>query len=476
MRNWIGIELRRLWVRLALAFLLVTWGAIGAVALVVRQATDASFRSYLNQQEVSRFDEAALARLVDYYAAQGNWTGADGLLLPGAAAAGRGGENGQGAGIGARRGGAQTLLADADGVVVAATDPARIGTRLDDALRARAAALTLDGQTVGLLVVDTPGAQALGSAEVTFLAQTSTWLAVAAVVAGALALLTGIALAWVLTRPLDRLTEAVHDLGSGDLGRQVPVSGALETAELAHAFNRLSHDLAAAEQLRQRMAADIAHELRTPVTVLRGHLEAMLDGVYPLDAAHLAVAYDQTLHLHRLVGDLRLLTQAEAGRLPLERKLAAPETLLAQAASLFQPLALDAEVRLESEVAPGLPPVWVDGDRFQQVVANLLSNALRHTPPGGAIRLTARPDSSGVRFGVSNTGPGLTPEEAAHVFERFWRADAARQHDSGGSGLGLAITHQLVRLHGGRIWVEPGAEQTAFVFTLPAAPEGNVEF
>ena len=193
---------------------------------------------------------------------------------------------------------------------------------------ARAVPLTLDGQTIGLLVQDTPGAQVLGSAEANFLAQTSTWLTVAAAIAGALALLTGIVLALVLTRPLDRLTEAVHGLGSGELGRQVPVSGALETAELAHAFNRLSHDLAAAEDLRQRMAADIAHELRTPVTVLGVHLEAMLDGVYPLDSEHVAVAYDQTLHLRRLVDDLRLLTQAEAGRLPLERGACDPGELL----------------------------------------------------------------------------------------------------------------------------------------------------
>jgi len=478
MRNWIKTELRRLWVRLALAFLLVTGGAIGAVALVVRQATDASFRSYLNQQESSRFDEATLAGLVDYYTAQGSWAGVESLLSPGSGnGAGRGGEGGQGAGAGARRGGVQTLLAGPDGLIVAATDPARGGERLSDALRARAVPRQAGGQTIGLLVQDTPGAQALGSAEATFLAQTSDWLAAAAVGAGLLALATGIALAWALTRPLDRLTEAAHGLGSGELGRQVPVSGALETAELARAFNRMSHDLAEGEQLRQRMAADLAHELRTPVTVLRGHLEAMLDGVYPLDADHLAVAYDQILHLHRLVSDLRLLTQAEAGRLPLERALAAPEALLAQAASLFQPLALDGGVRLESEVAPGLPPVWVDGDRFQQVLANLLSNALRHTPEGGAIRLTAGADPNGVRVAVRNTGPGLSPEEATHLFERFWRADEARQRDSGGSGLGLAITRQLVQLHGGRIWVEAGPEQTAFVFTIPAAqPGGNVEF
>ncbi len=230
----------------------------------------------------------------------------------------------------------------------------------------------------------------------------------------------------------------------------------------------MSSDLAAGEVLRQHMAANIAHELRTPVSVLRGHLEAMLDGVFPLDAEHLAVAYDRTIHLSHLVDDLRLLTRAEAGQLPLERAPITPADLIARAVESFAPLTLDAEIALEHSVPAELPPVLVDADRLQQVLGNLLTNALRHTSPGGRIRVDATQQGGMVRFVVFNTGTALTPEQAAHVFTPFWRAEDARERDRGGIGLGLAIAQQILALHGGRIWVEPVADGTRFVFDLPA--------
>ncbi len=452
--------MNRLWVRLSLAFLLVTWLAIAVVSVIVRNATETSFRHYVNQQNIARFGESLIDQLREYYVANGGWEGAE-SLLPGHGDGGSGGRE-QG------RRGAQVLVADESGLVVAATDPSLTGSYLDETALVTAVPLLVDGIQVGWLAQETPGARVMNEAEARFLDETTNWLIAAAVGAGLLAVVFGAALAWELTRPLRALGDAVHALAAGHLGHQVEVSGTQEMIELAQAFNAMSHDLAEGEQLRQRMAADIAHELRTPVSVLRGHLEAMLDGVFPLDGEHLAVAYDQTFHLARLVDDLRLLTMAEAGRLPLERVQAMPEELVTRAVERFMPLAMDADIILSSDIEPALPVILVDIDRLQQVLGNLLTNALRHTQPGGQIRVTVTRRDRTVRFAISNTGEGLSAEQAAHVFERFWRAEEARERDRGGSGLGLAITQQLVNLHGGRIWVETSPGETTFIFEIPA--------
>jgi signal transduction histidine kinase len=260
-------------------------------------------------------------------------------------------------------------------------------------------------------------------------------------------------------------------VASGALSSRVPISQthAVEVRSLAESFNHMLQSLAEEEATRQRLTADIAHELRTPISVMRSQLQAMLDGVSLTDAEHVAIVFDQVLHLTRLVDDMRLLTQAEAGQLALERRLIAPAALLEQAQTLFEPLAQDAELTLASTCDPDLPDVFGDPDRLQQVLANLVTNSLRHTEPGGTITLSAVSSESGVVFTVANSGVTLTPEQAKHVFDRFWRADEARSRDRGGAGLGLAISRQIVQLHGGTMRVEVDSETTRFLFDLPVA-------
>jgi len=193
----------------------------------------------------------------------------------------------------------------------------------------------------------------------------------------------------------------------------------------------------------------------------------MMDGVYPLDQEHVAVAYEQTLHLSRLVEDLRLLTQAEAGRLPLKLEQMDPRDFVTQSLSRFEPLAQDVGIALSGASAADLPAIQADRARLLQVFDNLLTNALRHTPEDGQIRLDAMRAGNRVRFVVANTGE-IDAETATHLFDRFWRADDARSRDAGGSGLGLAITRQIVLIHGGEIHVESGGGETRFVIDLPA--------
>ncbi len=446
--------MRKLWVQLTAAFLLVAWVSVGLMTLGVYAATETAFRQYVNAQSAAEVSPDLAARLEGAYAAAGGWAEADELLGGGRGAGGTGRRSSQ-------------LVADAEGVIQAATDPALVGDRLTEDERSAAQALIVDGVQVGWLARRTPGGQALGTAEAAFLEQASQLLLVAWLGVSAVALVVGVLLARVLARPISALTAGVRDLTAGQLGRQVQERGSEETIALAGAFNALSARLAEAESLRRRMAADIAHELRTPLAVLRGQLEAMRDGVLPADDARLAAATDQTLMLGRLVDDLRLLTLAEAGQLPLEKQPISAVLLLHEAAEGFQPFALDADVTLACIAPVDLPVVNVDPVRLRQVLGNLLANALRHTPPGGSVTVRGERDGAGVRVTVENTGSTLTPEQAARVFDPFWRADPSRAAD-GGSGLGLAIARQLVALHGGRIWIDPLPDAVAVRFTLPS--------
>lgn len=451
--------MNRLSVRLSLAFLLSAWIGIGAMVLVVQRALDAGFRQYVSARD-SEVNPELITRLESYFATHQSWEGADAVL------SGRGSGGGTGNGSGR---GAIIIIANPEGRIESATDPALIGTTLDADSLAAALPLMVNGQQTGWLYRQSPGVQALGAAEMVFLNESNRWLTVAGIAATALALVVGLALAWTLARPLRELTHAVRDLSVGQLGRQVQIHGTVEVDALADEFNTMSRALAEAEALRQRMAADVAHELRTPVSVLRGHLEAMLDGVYPLDSAHVAVAHDQTIHLARLVEDLRVLTLAEARRLPLERARLSPTALVSQILEAFEPLALDGDIRLTHTIAAGLPDVYADSTRIRQVLSNLLTNALRHTPAGGTIAVQVSAAASEVRFSVANSGSSLNAADAARVFQPFWRADAARERDSGGSGLGLAISREIIRLHGGSMRVKTAPDQVAFVFTLPRA-------
>jgi signal transduction histidine kinase len=213
------------------------------------------------------------------------------------------------------------------------------------------------------------------------------------------------------------------------------------------------------------MVADVAHELRTPLSVMQANLEAMQDGILPLDAEQIASLHEETVLLSRLVADLRLLSLAEAGQLNLERAEADPEDLIRKATERLYRNAEERRVALNVETEAALPAVSVDQDRINQVVGNLVSNALRYTPAGGTVTVQAKPDvndASGlarlevpaVLVSVTDTGTGIPAADLSHVFDRFYRADRSRTRASGGSGLGLAIVKHLVEAHGGRVWIE----------------------
>ena len=316
--------------------------------------------------------------------------------------------------------------------------------------------------------------QMMGPAERGYLAAVngSLWLA------GGLALLAALALGLVLARqissPVRDLTAAARRFGDGDLDQRVAVRSRDELGELAGAFNAMAETVGRQEMLRRQMAADIAHELRTPLAVIQANLEALMDGIRPLSASAVADIHGETQLLARLVTDLRDLSLAEAGQLPLQREPTDLDELARAGAARFASRAEEKGVLVAVEATDHLPKADADPDRIAQVLGNLLDNALRHTPPGGRITVGLEPAPRGDEawVTVSDTGPGIPAEHLPNVFERFYRADRARSRPAGGSGIGLAVVKQLVEAHGGRVWAEspPGTGAT-FGFGLPAADE-----
>jgi signal transduction histidine kinase len=230
----------------------------------------------------------------------------------------------------------------------------------------------------------------------------------------------------------------------------------------------MAESLAQADVQRRNMIADIAHELRTPLTVIQGNLEALTDGVYDLTPENVAAVHKQTVVLSRLVSDLRDLALAEAGQLRLERKPVSLAKVIAQVGEGLEVQAHEKGVTLKFEIGETLPEIEADEQRMTQVLFNLMSNALRHTPAGGTITTNAELRDGHVLVSVRDTGTGIAPEDLPHVFERFYRADRSRARSTGGSGLGLTIAKQIVEAHGGQIWVQSwlGAGST-FAFNLP---------
>jgi signal transduction histidine kinase len=281
----------------------------------------------------------------------------------------------------------------------------------------------------------------------------------------------GVLIARVVTRPIDEMARAAQQLGEGNLAVRVQPRGSQEMVGLATAFNRMAVDLSEAEALRTNLMADVSHELRTPLTILEGNLRAALDHVYELNDAEIAGLHSQTRHLIRLVDDLRLLAQAEARRMPLERELTDLNALVAETIQALEPLAAERGLALVDETS-ALPPVMLDAGRIRQVVFNLLFNAMRHTPAGGLVAVGGSVSEADVRLIVRDTGAGLEPAELAAVFDRFYRADRSRQRDTGGTGLGLAIIKAIVEAHGGAVWAESEGKDRGSRFTvqLPVMP------
>ncbi len=278
---------------------------------------------------------------------------------------------------------------------------------------------------------------------------------------------------WVargMTQPLRDMARAARRMETGDYSARVITESRDEVGRLAEAFNRMSAELEGLELLRRELVANVSHELKTPISALRAHLENLLDGVEQADPETLQVMLVQSERLGRLVDQLLDLSRLESGDVPLERERVALAPLVSQVLSEIQVARPEPGVTLTGDLPGDLPPVFADRERVHQVLFNLLDNAVRFTPAGGRVTVSAFGHNGSVDVVVADTGPGISAEHLPRVFERFYRVDESRSRVDGGTGIGLAIARSVVEAHGGRIWAdsEPGRGST-FTFELPVA-------
>jgi two-component system sensor histidine kinase BaeS len=452
--------------------------AIGLVALAVRHETRLEFLQFAagqRHQASSRLPDLApqVARDLDGRCCEAGLAGLVTGLPPGAA----------------------VLVLDASGVLVAAggaavSDGMQVGVRRQgDALtldisrreggRVAQAVLVFrqlptplrlaDGRPAALYLVPLPAADR-EPPEAAFFGALDRRLLAAAAAVGVLALMATWAIVRGVTRPVEDLQAATCAIAGGAFARRVVPRGSRETIALGEAFNAMAAELQRQEALRRDLVHDVAHELRTPLTDLRCRLEAVIDGLAADPQQAVRALHDDVRHLGRLVDDLQELAQAEARTLALDVRRVALEPIIRAA---LRTAGLDGDARV-APLAPTDVAVHADPDRVRQIVVNLLTNAARHTPAGGAITIDAAVDGDLVGVNVHNTGSSLDAAAAARVFDRFYRVDPARGRATGGSGLGLAIVKQLVEAQGGRVWAASDATGVTFGFSLSHAEDGDV--
>ncbi len=473
--------MRSLWVKLVSAFAGVILLGIVVNSLLINQLTQSQFSQY-----VTTTGQAWAARLApslaSYYAQNGTWQGVDQYLgnsssmMMGGTGETTSPSERMGPGMmgdnGMWNGGMQDwmgsssmmgdmwgimdvrlILADNQGKVIADTAQTAVNQQLSANDLQAGIPLQVNSQPVGTLlaVSSTPASNSI-SANFLNAVQRTTWIT--GLMTGILGLLLGFFLFRQIVSPIRTVTEAASNIANGKLHQRVPVKSNDEVGTLARTFNQMADSLERDQHLRQSMIADIAHELRTPVTILQANLEGMLDGVLPSSPEEIASLRDEVDLLSRLIADLRLLSLAEAGQLKLEKTMVPARRIVELAIEGFQMQAAEQKVNLVTDVADGLPPVFVDADRMNMVLRNLISNALRYTPENGEIVVHASQKDGEAILNVTDTGRGIAVEDLPYVFDRFYRADKSRSRSSGGSGIGLAIVKQLVEAHGGKVLVK----------------------
>jgi signal transduction histidine kinase len=451
--------------RVLVALILVIVVAVGMVSFLASRATSGEFQRYVERGGVMRHQRFEVF-LAGYYTQNRSWSGVQPLVE----------QMGQITGE-------RIVLADEGGQIVADSANKLVEQTVGQGWAEPVALILQRGVPVGTVYAN-PLGPADDPQRATFLASINRALLLAAGVAGLAAVLLTVGLSRRILRPVETLTAAARRMEKGDLSQRVEVQSEDEIGELARAFNAMADGLNRLEELRRNMVSDVAHELRTPLSNIRGYLEALQDGVVEPKREVVDSLHEEALLLSRLVDDLQELALAEAGQLRLERQPVAPSDLVNKAADAARAQATAKGIALQTDLPADLPLVDVDPQRIGQVLGNLLSNALTHTPSDGEVVIAARrcpelcPEpsrrvvegagDSEVELSVSDTGEGIPPEDLPYIFERFYRADKSRSRVTGGTGLGLSIAKQLVEAHGGRIEVESEVGQgTVFTFTLP---------
>jgi signal transduction histidine kinase len=440
--------IRSLQFRLIAAFTLVILVTGGMVFFFINQATQSQIRQFEERSAQLRAGRMQM-ELSAYYFRQGKWDGIQPYIQ-------------QWGNIYGQR----IILTDTNGTVVGDSE----GSLLGKTYKASAPGLPLmpvPGPPVGTLYVSPQSSFASLQLLFTSIGRYFLW---GGLVAIAVALIITFLLSRRILAPVKALTSAARRVGRGDFSQRLRIKDKSELGDLAAAFDTMAEDLERAEKLRQNLVADTAHELRTPLSNIRGYLEAIRDGVVKPDPATIDSLYEEAALLSHLVDDLQELTLAEAGQLKLVRQPENIASVVNQGIAAMQAQAAAKGVSLVVDIADGLPTCNIDSNRVSEVLHNLLDNAVAHTPWGGIITVGARQDNGLVKVSVADTGEGIPAGELANIFERFYRVDKSRARATGGHGLGLTIAKKLVEAHGGKIEVESElGKGSRFTFSLPVS-------
>lgn len=445
--------------RLLAAFLGVAVLAIAVLAGLILWTSRGDVNTLVERQRQTTLSGTAVA-LADVYREVGGWTNADIRAARALASA-------AGATLEVKDASGAIIFAPGQGVGRGRSTGAGKGQSpgLMELGQARSKAVVVSGKRVGTVTLRFPKNTLPPAEKQLRTALTKTTL-IGAGIAVVIALLAGVLVAGWIRRPLQRLIEAVRRLESGDRGARANLSAPGELGELAQAVDRMASSLEREDELRKALVSDVAHEIRTPVTVLQAECESMLDGVTEPTPERISSLHDEVLRLGRLVEDLEALAHAEAAALRLERQRVDLAEVASETAQLYRAQFGAAEIDLDLR----LTPAFIEGDaaRLGQIVRNLLVNALKFTPPGGRVELAVEPSEGKAKLTVADTGQGIPEQELAHVFERFWRGAGARSTE--GSGVGLAVASELARAHGGQIEVDSReGEGSAFTLLIPSS-------
>jgi len=437
--------------RLLLAFALVILVAVGAIYLFVSQTTGGEIHRYGERSEQARVGRVAF-ELHRYYREHGDWEGIQPYVEQWGNLYGK-----------------RIILTDSSGAVMADSQGELLGQQYCPDASGMGLLPPWEGGNVGTLYIS-PGPSEFFPSPISLSQTINRFLLWGALLAIAAALLITFFLSRRISAPVKALTLAAGQLGRGDLSQRVKSKEKGELGELAQAFNAMAENLQRSEQLRRNMIADVAHELRTPLSNLKGYLEAIHDGVVKPEPDTLRSLDEEANLLSRLVDDLQELSLAEAGELRLDCRKRDTIKLLKQTVAVRQSQAAAKGISLSADLPKKLPLVNIDAYRISQVLLNLIDNAVTHTPPGGVVTVAARKLDNCLEISVEDTGEGIPAEDLPNVFERFYRVDKSRARATGGAGLGLAIAKYLVEAHNGEINVqsEPG-KGSRFTFTVPVS-------
>jgi two-component system sensor histidine kinase BaeS len=459
-------------ISIKITLVLVIVSLVGALftAFFIQHRTKNAFDNFIRNQDQQYLVET----LIDYYQGNTSWDGVD-QIFKGSDYYGGGNQGFSDKGSNnPNRGfdrGAQPFILTTEAGMIIAGGTGHPGYQSGDTLPIKelekGIKLESEGEVIGWLVV-TPFPIPRNNPQQIFLNTLQQGLMISSLVTLLIALLLGGILIVSLTRPIRKLASATEAVAGGELGYQVDIKSQDELGRLAASFNSMSADLEKADLSRKQMTADIAHDLRTPLSVLHGYTEAMSEGKLTGNPDVYRVMHQQARHLNYLIDDLRTLSLLDSGELNLQTHNIDPGRILNQTVEAFQSMAKEKDIDLSVTTEGNLPQVKLDPDRLTQILGNLLNNALRILPSGGSVRISTKVEEGSFTIQISDNGPGIHGEDLPHIFNRFYRADKSRQSGEGSSGLGLAITKKLVEAQDGTIAVEsePG-QGTSFLITFP---------